>query len=177
MSTMNKPVYQSSSITILAEWLKVAQDCQVAFKALEIELKREFGQTIFTALVMNWSRAENQRIYSSHPLEYPVSGHKPINPSGLVYQAAFVQKSPHVCRTPGDCRAAFFDHDVIAKLGCENAINVPVIDKNVVLGTLNLLGGAGWYQDDFETRLEIYAELAVPLYRKVIAAWNEDASS
>ena len=42
----------------------------------------------------------------------------------------------------------FPDHELIASLGCEAVLNLPVVAGGAVLGTLNCLDAAGAYTPD-----------------------------
>jgi hypothetical protein len=56
----------------------------------------------------------------------------------------------------------FFDHALIASLGCAAVLNLPVVYDGRVLGTVNLLHEAAWYAEtDIAVGL-IFAALAAP---------------
>jgi len=56
----------------------------------------------------------------------------------------------------------FFDHELIASLGCASVLNVPVVWDDRVLGTINLLHEAEWY-DEADAPIGLaFANLAVP---------------
>lgn len=48
----------------------------------------------------------------------------------------------------------FFDHALIRSLGCESAINIPVVVAGTVLGTINCLHTAGHYTAERVARAE-----------------------
>ena len=51
--------------------------------AIDRALADGIGHKLFTVLVVNWARNENQRCYSSLPDAYPVGGAKPITAGSL----------------------------------------------------------------------------------------------
>lgn len=58
----------------------------------------------------------------------------------------------------------FHDHELIASLGCESILNLPVCHKGLVIGTLNLLHGAGWYDAGDIPLGQVFAALAAPAF-------------
>jgi len=60
--------------------------------------------------------------------------------------------------------AVFFDHALIASLGCDSVLNLPVVHGECVLGTLNLLHEADWYGEEDIASGTLFAALAVPGY-------------
>ena len=81
------------------------------------------------------------RVYTSHPVEYPVSGTKPMEKDGW-YDTTVAGKRTFVANTPPEFARYFFDHALIVSLGLGSCINVPVVDGDRVLGTVNILAEA-----------------------------------
>jgi hypothetical protein len=69
-----------------------------------------------------------------------------------------------------DVKWAFFDHELIRSLGCESAINVPVVYAGRVLGTMNLLDAAGHYKESDPAKIEPFAALMIGPFLDAIAA-------
>ncbi|MEO8715914.1 MAG: GAF domain-containing protein [Acetobacteraceae bacterium] len=69
---------------------------------------------------------------------------------------------PYIGRTREDIEAVFYDHALIASLGCESVLNVPVRWRGETLGTLNLLHRAGWYREEHVPIVRRFAQLALP---------------
>lgn len=141
------------------------------FRTLDQRLQDNVGHRLFTVLVLNWGADQNQRCYTSRPDAYPLSSPKPIDRNGLVFKHTVAQGQPLISPDREACRKAFFDHELIASLGCESAVNVPVVWDGQVLGTLNLLHQSGWYREDMLPVLAEHAAWAAPLVRQFIAAW------
>ena len=89
---------------------------------------------------------ESERIYTTHPREYPVGGRKALNVTPWA-ERVLTRQQPYLGRTPADVQSVFFDHDLIASLGCGSVLNLPVVWDGRTLGTINLLHEEGWYDD------------------------------
>jgi transcriptional regulator with GAF, ATPase, and Fis domain len=84
---------------------------------------------------------ESERLYSTRPVQYPVSGKKPVNQTRWT-DWVMKQKRTFVANTTAEIAEVFFDHDDISKLGCESIINIPIVFCGSVIGTINCLGPA-----------------------------------
>ena len=96
------------------------------------------GHRLFTVLRYHADSRESERCYTNQPAAYPVGGRKPFNDSAWSRQV-FGERRPYIGNTAEDIRTVFFDHALIASLGCDSVLNVPVVHDGRVLGTLNLL--------------------------------------
>lgn len=133
------------------------------FAALAEGLGATIGHRLFTALRYDQESGGTERFYSSNPDAYPVGGRKPANPTFWTQQL-FVERTPYISRDADDIRAVFFDHELIASLGCESILNLPVCHAGLVIGTLNLLHGAGWYDAGDIPLGQVFAALAAPAF-------------
>ena len=131
--------------------------------ALDAALGAVIGHMLFTVLRFHADSRESERCYTNQPAAYPVGGRKPFNESAWSRQV-FVERRPYIGRTAEDIRTVFFDHALIASLGCDSVLNVPVVHNGRVLGTLNLLHEAGWYGEEDVEPGRLFAALAVPGY-------------
>ena len=61
----------------------------------------------------------------------------------------------------------FYDHALIHSLGCDSAINLPVVHDKRLLGTINVLNEAAWFDDSDVPLGLLFAALAIPAYRMV----------
>lgn len=133
------------------------------FGALEAALGAVLGHRLFTMMRYHADSGESERVYTTHPREYPVGGRKALNPTPWAEQVLRHQR-PYLGRTAADVRAVFFDHALIAALGCGSVLNVPVVWDGRTLGTINLLHEEHWY-DEGDLRIGLtFAALAVPAY-------------
>lgn len=148
----------------VAAALAASGDPTAAFAALDRAMAATLGHKLFTILLLHSGTGESERFYTNQPEAYPVGGRKPLNPTFWATQV-LGEKRPYIGRSAADIRAVFFDHALIASLGCDSVLNLPVIHGGRVLGTINLLHEAGWYgEGDVQLGL-VFAALAVPAYR------------
>ena len=131
------------------------------FEALDRALAAVLGHKLFTVLLHHAATGESERRYTNQPTAYPVGGRKAMNPTPWANQV-LRDKRPYIGRTAADIRAVFFDHELIASLGCASVINVPVVWDGRVLGTLNLLHEEGWYDEGDVAIGSTFAALAAP---------------
>jgi GAF domain-containing protein len=105
---------------------------------------RDIGHRLFTIMRHDAAGGRNTRIHSSHPLEYPTGGAKPVRPTAWTQQL-LVEGRPFIGADAAAIRATFPDHATILALGCESVLNLPVLWNGRVLGTVNLLHRAHHY--------------------------------
>ena len=96
------------------------------------------GTRLFTVTVLDLPRDVARRAYTSHPVEYPVSGTKPLTRDGWNDHCIIGQKT-FVANTTPEFAKYFFDHALITSLGLGSCINIPAVANGHVLGTVNLL--------------------------------------
>jgi len=155
----------------VAAALGAAGQPQPSLAALDTALAQLVGHKLFTVLVLNFAKNENQRYYSNQPKAYPTGGAKPIEKESELYKEVVLGGRARICHDAQDIRRAFFDHELIASLGCESCINVPVRWNGRTLGTMNLLHEAHWYREDHAPMLQAFAALAVPAMLEIIRRW------
>lgn len=102
------------------------------------------GTRLFTITALDVGKRLHRRLYTSHPLEYPVSGTKPLDHDGW-YEACILARRTFVANSPPEFAKYFFDHALITSLGLGSCINIPVTGPGRVLGTVNLLAEAGHF--------------------------------
>ena len=96
------------------------------------------GTRLFTVTVQDLKRDVARRAYTSHPVEYPVSGTKPLTRDGW-YDHCITGQQTFVANTTPEFAKYFFDHALISSLGLGSCINIPLVKDGEVLGTVNLL--------------------------------------
>ncbi len=102
------------------------------------------GTRLFTISIQDDAKGLSWRAYTSHPVEYPVSGTKPVHKDGW-YDQVILHHRTFVANTPEEFALYFFDHALITSLGLGSCINVPVVLSGHVIGTVNLLAEAGHF--------------------------------
>lgn len=105
------------------------------------------GTRLFTVTKLDEARALHARVFTSHPVEYPVSGTKPMERDGWHDHTVAGQRT-FVANTVPEFAAYFFDHALIVSLGLGSCINIPVVEGGRVLGTVNLLAEEGHFTPD-----------------------------
>ncbi|TXH94636.1 MAG: GAF domain-containing protein [Pseudorhodobacter sp.] len=96
------------------------------------------GTRLFTVTTQDEAAGLARRAYTSHPVEYPVSGTKPLTRDGW-YDHCITGQQTFVANTTPEFARYFFDHALISSLGLGSCINIPVVEAGRVLGTVNLL--------------------------------------
>jgi hypothetical protein len=124
--------------------------------------KQLVGHRLFTLLVVVPGGGEVERIYSSNPQAYPLTGRKPI---GATPWSDHVVKGKRAWlgNDMDAIRWAFPDHELIASLGCGACINVPVCALGEVVGSMNVLDREHAFEPMHVATLQVLAPiLAVP---------------
>ena len=119
------------------------------------------GTILFTVTVLDPEKDQVWRSYTSHPVEYPVSGTKPLEKDGW-YDATVAGRQTFVANTPPEFAKYFFDHELIVSLGLGSCINVPVVDGGTVLGTVNILAEAEHFTPERLAKYEALVAEAAP---------------
>ncbi|MDC0499205.1 hypothetical protein OAN64_01270 [Candidatus Pseudothioglobus singularis] len=109
-----------------------------AFMKLYQWVNKTIGIKLFTLTTFDIPNAVAQRVYSNMPIEYPVSGVKPIEKSTWTETVLDNHKS-FVANNIDDIAEVFSDFKLIQSLGCESVCNLPIITDGKLLGTVNCL--------------------------------------
>lgn len=135
---------------------------QAAFRAVDAAIHDLIGHKLFTVLVRCEGGEEVQRVYSSHPDQYPVQGRKRMGPTpwgDLVLD----RKQTFLGSDMAAIRWAFPDHELIASMGLGSVINVSVQQGGDILGTLNVLDREGAYTSQDQVALvRSFTPLLIP---------------
>jgi GAF domain len=130
------------------------------------ELHSAVGGRLFTVTVQDRAAGVARRAYSSHPEDYPVSGTKPISQDRWSLQV-LVEGEPFIANTVAEFADVFPDYRLIEALGCASALNLPVVDGDEVLGTVNVLDVEGFFD---EIRVFAFQSLVVARQAALVAA-------
>ena len=128
-------------------------DPDQTFRALHDHVAALAGARLFTVTRIDRQAGLARRIYTSHPADYPTSGTKPIRPDGWTAQVIDGQTS-FVANTTAEFAVYFPDHALINRLGCQSALNVPVVGAGHTIATVNILDDAGRFTPDTVDRVE-----------------------
>jgi GAF domain-containing protein len=133
----------------------------VIFTALDRLTGSLVGHQLFTLLYVDGD--EVARVYSNRPVEYAVSGRKPM---GRTPWGDLVLKrcKPYLGRDMEGIRWAFFDHALIESMGLGSVINIPVVYDGACLGTMNLLDTEHHYRPEHVAPVAALAPLLIPSF-------------
>lgn len=104
---------------------------------------RRLPVVLFTIMVHLPGGEEVERVYSTHPEVYPVSGRKKLDPkftSPIWHEQVVVKQRGYVGSDQAAVRAFFYDWATIESLGCDSIINTPIVLNGETIGTINFLG-------------------------------------
>jgi GAF domain-containing protein len=131
------------------------------FRAVAALAQKAIGYRLFTVMRLHARAQEVERVYSSLPDAYPVSGRKPKE--GTPWGAQVLDRGEiFVANTPEEVERAFADHALIASLGIGAIMNVPIRWCGRSLGTVNLCHKAGWFTDADRVPGRLLAGFLVP---------------
>lgn len=125
---------------------------------VEQAVKEEVGFKLFTILAFRDQGRQMERIYSSHPREYPVGGRKDVTRDVAKdwLDVCLVAQKPFFGQTRAEVERIFNDADLITGLGCGSIINAPVIRAETTIAALNVLDAEGAYtEQDVDKILDI----------------------
>jgi hypothetical protein len=133
-------------------------------------VRAEMGVKLFTILAFTDGGQTMQRIYSSHPQQYPVGGRKDVVSAVAADWVTRCrdEQAPYFGASREDVRRIFTDSALIESLGCGSIINVPIVRHGVCIGALNILDAEGTYSGaDIEKALMI-AERAGEIVERIV---------
>jgi hypothetical protein len=135
----------------------------LTFISIGEEAQGRFGWKLFTAM-RYLASGEVERVHTSNPEAYPLSGRKPRRDTPWSRQV-LVRGELYYANDAAGIRFAFEDAEKILGLGLGAVINVPVKEGGRVLGTLNFLREAGGYRPEQAREALALAEKALQLLR------------
>lgn len=126
----------------------------------------DLGTILFTVTVLDPARDLCWRAYTSHPVEYPTQGTKPLTHDAW-HDQVIARRETFVANFPAAFEKVFFDHALITSLGLGSAVNIPVADASgVVLATINLLAEPQHFKP---TKLAAYQALVTSHHPALLA--------
>ena len=139
--------------------VSAATSADAVWMALEGLAAESVGAKLFTVMTVDMAAGLARRAYSNHPVDYPVSGTKPIHRDDW-FDVVHRERRSFVANTIDDIAKVFPDYPLIKSLGCESVINLPVVLGDDLVATINMLDVAGHYTPERVAKAE--AELALP---------------
>jgi GAF domain-containing protein len=150
-----------ADLTAIAEATAGDPSRDAVFRAVEALTQRAIGVRLFTVMRAHADSAEVERVYSSNPAAYPVTGRKPKG--GTEWGAKVLDRGEtFLAATADEVRRVFADHELIFSLGIGAILNVPIRFRGRSLGTLNLCNEANWFRDEDAVTGRMLAALLVP---------------
>jgi hypothetical protein len=131
------------------------------YAALDAALAKDVGHKLLTLLCVDGS--DVARVYSTQPDAYPLSERKPMGATAWGHKV-LTNQEPFLGPDRESIMWAFYDHELIARLGLGSAITVPVVYDGTTLGSLNLLHEEHVYGIDHLKRVAKYAPLLIPAF-------------
>lgn len=131
----------------------MTSEAQGLFTTLHQTLSDAVSIRLFTVTALDRPASVSRRVYTSHPVEYPVTGTKPMT-SDDWSKHVIEGKQTFVANRTADFAPYFGDHALINSLGCHSAVNIPVIDAGLVVATVNLLDVENHFTPDRVARLK-----------------------
>ncbi len=124
------------------------------YRAIETALQELVGYKLLTILQVRGDRL--YRRHTSNLARYPAGGYKTISQDPWL-QTMLGQGKPVISADPQTVQQRFFDHEVIASLGCGAVMNLPVTCAAGTLGSLNLLHEAHWFTPEHLQVADLFA--------------------
>lgn len=135
------------------------------WRALQQLAQRIVGAKLFTIMTTDLDAGVASRLYTNMPDAYPVSGTKPISVTPWSEQVVLGRRM-FVMNTIEEISQHFFDHELIASLGCGSCVNLPVVVKGRMLGTVNMLDAEHHFTPE---RVALVEHLRVPAMAAFLA--------
>lgn len=152
-----------------------ARNADAAWTALAALADAVAGHRLFTVTLVDTPAGLVRRAYSSRPGDYPTSGTKPLRGNtGNWFEHVFVQRRTFVANTLAEIAEVFPDHALIGSLGCGSVVNMPIVLKDELVATVNLLDAEDHYTPDRVAAAE--DRLALPARLCIALAWSLDPS-
>jgi hypothetical protein len=145
-----------------------ATEPSAVWSALQALAETVVGAKLFTIMEVDFEKDVAGRVHTSDPVNYAVSGTKPINRT-YWFDIIHVERRPFVANTIADISKVFPDHETIRSLGCGSVINLPVVIADELAGTVNLLHEEHYYTPE---RLQAAGLLSLPAKAAFLAARN-----
>ena len=133
------------------------------FEHLHGALSRAVGFKVLTILKLDPVTLRSVRLYSSEP-RYPIGGSKQHVRSGWS-EAILGRRAAFVAHDLTALRATFPDSAAIEATGCGSIVAAPIIDRGLVVGTMNLWHREGYYDDAKALFLMPFASAIAPIVR------------
>jgi len=130
-----------------------------AYAALQALAETLIGARLFIVMTVDMAAMLARRAYTSHPVDYPASGTKPIEMNDW-FEVVHGRHESFVANRLEEIDRVFPDAALIGSLGCGAVMNLPVILGGELAATINMLDATGHFTPDRAALAE--AELTLP---------------
>lgn len=134
-----------------------------AMRCFDVGMRDAFGHILLTLLLFDEPKGVMRRLYSNSPDVSPPGGTKPIEDTPWMDRVLRRGESYHG-RTPADLVDVFSDHEALLRVGCGSVINTPVLWLGRTIGSINMLGPEGQYDERDVEWARLYGACATPFF-------------
>jgi hypothetical protein len=160
-SLKDTPTTRLAALQRACQAVELCGSPDAAYEAISAEIWRLCHYTLLTFTVIeSVENCKVRRIWSSHPLIYPVNGTK-SHPDNAWIERVLVNKKYFLCRNRDEIRAYMYDHEKIINAGSGSLINLPLICAGRVLGTVNINCEENAFNEELIVQLQLLCSLAV----------------
>jgi GAF domain-containing protein len=157
---MTRTALTLADIASVAEVAASAHEAGAVFRAVEALAQKAIGHRLFTIMRLRAETQEVERLYSSLPDAYPVSGRKPKQ--GTPWGEQVLDRGEiFIANSPAEVERAFADFPLIFSLGVGAILNVPIRWSGRSLGTMNICHESGWFSEADRAPGRLLASLLV----------------
>ncbi|SDE78209.1 GAF domain-containing protein [Limimaricola pyoseonensis] len=114
---------------------------------------------LFTVMTVDMEAMLARRAYTSHPVDYPASGTKPIEMNAW-FEIVHGRHESFVANRLEEIDQVFPDAELIGRLGCGSVMNLPVLLGGALAATVNMLDAEAHFTPERVALAE--AELTLP---------------
>lgn len=115
----------------------------------------------FTVLAFDGRRALLTSLHSNRVDVGPAGGAKRVTDSTWVTQVRR-RGSFYLASSKEQLQPVFSEHETLCAIGCESLLNIPMCNQGRAVGSLNVLGAAGRFDDFNAAVARILTRLALP---------------
>ena len=120
------------------------ENSKVIFSLLKKAFLEVIGHKLFTILKFDENSFTLERIFTNKPFDYPLFGIKNLQKS--FWQRSVLKEGKiYIGYNSKDIKNSFPDYDIILKLGCESVMNIPIVQNEIIKGSVNILHKKNWY--------------------------------
>ncbi|MCQ0970413.1 GAF domain-containing protein [Paracoccus sp. TK19116] len=169
-SRWNRFVLMPDRINFMKDIAAGGTDPGQMMTALDRLIQQVVGMKMCTLIRVDEDNASGMRIHSTEPVKFPIS--TPKDMQGRAWRSKIVVSQEHLVANSYDEIAAIFgDAEKLREVGCESCLCLPIVVKNKLLGTLNILHEEGYFTPE---RVAAAESLTMPAAIILMASFELD---